>query len=218
MQRFIQASPASITLALVCCVLLSQVGCNLFATMMYDGEHVPAAYSELEEKKVAVVCISGRSSFNEDSVSRDIATGVESMLTMNVDKIEIIPQQKIDDWKDRNGSETTEARLIGKDVGADMVIAIDLAQFELSNNPSMLKGNAKFSMAVYDMNQKGKLVYKQHSKSIIFPRNGSISTASQSEEEFRRNFVNLMVFKIARNFYKYNIHVEMNLDESYVSD
>lgn len=218
MRRFIQSSSTPFTLALVCCVLLSQVGCNLFATIMYDGEYIPAAYTELEGMKVAVVCVSGPSFYSEDSVSREIATGVEGMLTMYVDEIEIIPQQKIDDWKDINGSENLEPRLIGRDVDADIILSIDLAQFELTNNPSMHKGNAKYTIAVYDMNQKGKLVFKQNSKPIIYPKNGTISSASQSEQEFRSDFVNLMVFRIARNFYKYNIHTMMKLDESYVSD
>ncbi|MGY8769288.1 MAG: hypothetical protein ACKVH8_12795 [Pirellulales bacterium] len=218
MQRFTRASSTSITLALVCCVLLSQAGCNLFAVLIYDGENIPAQYSELEGMKVAVVCLSGPSFYSEDSVSREIATGIESMLTINVEEIEIVPQQKIDDWKDRNGSENIDSRQIGKDLKADKVVSIDLAQFELTNNPSMLKGNAKFVLTVYDMNQKGKLVFKQSSKPIIFPKNGTLSSASQSEEEFRSNFVDLIVHRIARNFYKYNIHTVMGLDESYVSD
>ncbi|MHC2067042.1 hypothetical protein ACYFX5_06195 [Bremerella sp. T1] len=205
-------------LGLICLLLLSNSGCvGLLAAILRDTEYAPAKFKGLEEKKVAVLCVAGPSFYSENSTSRQLAEQVESQLVMHVDEIKIIPQQKIDDWKDVSGWDNMDYREAGKSLKADMVIAIDLARFEIQPNPGVYKGTAEFVVSVYDINHDGKLVFQDTPSPVEFPLNGLASEVS-SERQFRNSFLRLLSHRISRNFYKYNVREDLMLDQSFVSN
>lgn len=203
---------------LILLTLVPSVGCiNLVSTLLYPPNEVQARYKGMKEKKVVVVCIASPSFRSETDTSRNLATMVEKLLGANVPDVQIISQQKIDDWQDTSNWDRLDARKLGKGVGADIVVAIDLAHLEVQEHPSMYKGKADFSVSVYDMNNKGKVVFESLDQTLEFPANGTYSSASLTEDKFRRKFMQSISVWIAHDFYKHDSHDYLAMDETYVT-
>ncbi|PQO43377.1 hypothetical protein [Blastopirellula marina] len=204
---------------LILLTLVPTTGClNLVSTLLYPTNEVPARYGGMKEKKVAVVCIASPSFRSETDTSRNLATMIEKLLGSHVPDVKIISQQKIDDWQDTSNWDRLDARKVGKGVGADIVLAIDLAHMEVQEHPSMYQGKADFSVSVYDMNNKGELVFESNDQTIEFPANGPLSSASLTEDKFRRKFLQSIAVWIAHDFYKHDAHDYLALDETFVTD
>lgn len=204
-------------LLLLMLLLTGSGGCvGLLAAILHNGETKPARFSGLAEKKIAVLCVAGPSFYSENATSRQLAEQVEALIQQNTDKVTIIPQQKIDDWKDRSGWDNMDYREAGKALKAEMVVAIDLARFEIQPNTGVFKGYAEYVVSVYDIDNNGKLVFQDTPKPTEFPTNG-VSLNSGSDRQFRSAFMQLLAHRIARNFYKYSAHQDLMLDESFVA-
>jgi hypothetical protein len=198
-------------------VAVSGSGCAFLANVLHPGDERAARFSGLEDKKVAVICVASPSFYSQTTTSRQIAEAVETMLARRVKNIKIIPQQKIDDWKDRSDWDSMDYREAGKGLKADMVVAIDLTSFEIQPNPGVFRGTAEYVVLVYDIKSKGKVVFEDRPRPVQFPANGLVSTTS-SEREFRNSFMNLLSHRIARNFYNYNGKEDLMLDETFLSN
>lgn len=221
-QARLRISPQSFSsvlpLVLTCLLLLGNSGCvGLLAALLAQKDFHYARYSGLAEKKIAVLCVAGPSFYSENTTSRRLAEDVERLIQSNIEEVTIISQQKIDDWKDRSGWDNVDYREAGKALGADMVVGIDLVRFEIQPSPGMYKGSAEYVINVYDINDDGKIVFRDTPKPIDFPTNG-LMTGISSEREFRNAFLMVLSNRIARNFYKYSATQDLMLDESFVSN
>src|SRR5688572_8823706 len=124
----------TLALLLVALLALGSPGCNLVATVMYvvNGTNEPAAFPGLKGKRVAVVCRPVMTlQFNSDngSVSRDLSKQVTSLLKKNVPKIDVVDYREVAQWTDENDWE--DFIKIGKALNVDMVVGIDLMDFNL---------------------------------------------------------------------------------------
>ena len=92
-------------LALVLIVFAIAIpGCGLLANVLnvVGAGLMPPAYSGLEEKKVAVICVSNSELFGPTSTSHDLSQRVSRLLASKVKKIRIVSPQKVNDWIDMN--------------------------------------------------------------------------------------------------------------------
>ncbi|HEX3870790.1 MAG TPA: hypothetical protein VHV77_10160, partial [Pirellulales bacterium] len=117
-------------------------------------------------------------------------------------KIDIIDQDKIAAWSDEhNWEEFTE---IGEALNADIVLGIDLREFGLYQGMTLYQGHARVSFAVYDMKDNGNIIFQKTMPKSIFPPNTGIPTAEKSDDEFRRQYLNVLADEIARHFYEHD--------------
>ena len=185
-------------------ILAALPGCTLVQTalIVIKGTDVPAEFKELVGKRVAVVC-RPNDTFQFDSITgaKELSIGVAALLRKNVKKIDVVDHRKISDWTDRNDWEDfTE---IGEAVDADYVLAVDLDRFSLQNGATLLQGHADVKLAVYDMNDEGKVVFERSWPDFSFPTNG-LPIQGISERVFRQRFVEVLATKIATQFYKHD--------------
>mgnify|MGYP002032193437 CR=1 FL=1 len=134
-------------------VLLSSAGCiGLTANLIkaWTGMVVDAEFDELIGKRVAVVCLSDTASFGPGPIGDELAIEVAYLLKTSVDGIAVVHQQEIDDWKDENDWDQIDFREIGRGVGADMVIAINLHALSLRDGATMFRGQSEAEVVVYD--------------------------------------------------------------------
>ena len=106
-------------------IVVSSSGCiGAMSQLMYviKGHKVPAKYEGLEEKKVAVLCLSDASAYGPDTLTYTVSKFVSVKLAQGVKDAEIIHPSKIENWIDENGWEESNVVPLGKDVGADMVV------------------------------------------------------------------------------------------------
>jgi hypothetical protein len=185
-------------------LLVPQTGCVGFATyLMYaiKGNNVDAKCTALEDKRVAVVCVSGAGAGPRDE-SEALTRQVGLLLQENVKKIKLVRPEEVADWRDQNNWDQIDYRSIGRGVKADMVVAIDLSTFSIHDDQTLLRGRAKVKTAVYDMTNKGTCIFTDGPKEFVFPENGAQHVV-ENETNFKRIYLQTLAKNIAKNFYAY---------------
>ena len=88
---------SAIFLLLVFAVACSTGCVQLISHLGYwsGAAHVPAAYDDLEEQRVAVVCVSDAASYGTGSEADMLARMVGRSLAENIDEIEVVPARWI---------------------------------------------------------------------------------------------------------------------------
>ncbi len=192
------------TISLAALLLLSSSGCGLLVHSIYwvRGNKTPAAFGGLENKKVAVICVSPSSDYGRDTKAEMLSRMVGSILQSEGNKIEVIRYEKIADWMDRNQWDQIDYQVVGRGVGADMVVAIDLSHFSLRDGQTIYKGRASASVKVYDLAQDVE-VFRRDFPEFQYPVNGGLHSADTSEYRFKQLFMQVLAKQIAKQFYAY---------------
>jgi hypothetical protein len=195
-----------ITLGLAVFLTATQSGCIGFAsTLMYwiKGNKVDARCTALEGKRVAVVCVTGSGVSGSTNEGEVLARAVAMILEKNVKKVDIVRPEEVADWRDQNNWDEVDYKSIGRGVKADMVVAIDMASFGIHDNPTLLRGRASIKTTVYDIADKGKIVFRDGPKEFAFPENGAQHVV-ENETNFKRIYLTMLAQDIAKNFYAYD--------------
>src|ERR1700704_3515615 len=94
--------------ALFTLALLASGGCGLMSNIAFivNGQSVPAEFSDLKGKRVAVVCRPVTSlQYSNSNVTRDLAKQISTLLEKNIPKVKVIDQREIAEWADENNWE-----------------------------------------------------------------------------------------------------------------
>src|SRR5687768_6954796 len=94
-------------------------GCGIMATVAYwinGPTKVPAQFSGLEGKRVAVVCLDANSLGGPGGEADAIAKVVAITLANKVSDIDMVRQNEIADWIDNKGEDLTDYRDVGRGV------------------------------------------------------------------------------------------------------
>jgi hypothetical protein len=198
------------TRIVLCAALLIPciTGCNLLLTQLSywsGGNLIPAEYGGLEKQRVAIVCVSDNASYGVGRESEELSRAIGSILKQNVKEIELVRQDEVADWIDKNDWSEVDYREVGKGVKADRIIAIDLAGFRLYEGQSLYRGRASITVTVYDLKDEGKEVFRRAMPEIRFPANGVYHSSETSETAFRRSFIKVISEQVARYFYDYDM-------------
>ncbi len=171
-------------------------------TILYEGGDSPADCDVLKGKKVAVVCKPLSSlEFNNSGADRALAEGVCDLLKAHVKGIQIIDPQKVDRLRDEKGMEDYVE--IGKALGADKVVGIDIESFGVLDGQTLYRGRSTLSIRVYDVTEK-HVEWRKSPPSFEYPKTCSTPAADFTETEFRNRFVAILAEQIARFFYQHD--------------
>jgi len=205
--------PFQLTALGVLCALAAASGCGALSLAMYNmnPNDTPAAFKDLQGKRVVVVCRPVvELQFADSMVPRDLTRQLGRKLSEKVRKIRVVDEREVSQWTDEN----TWQRFtdVGKALKADMVVGIDLERFSLQQGPTLLQGNAAFRLVVYDMQNGGKEVHEKTVPRILFPPNTQIPAADKPEAEFRRMFIDVLAEQIGRQFYPHDSMSDFGMD------
>jgi hypothetical protein len=196
-------------------------GCGTLATIAYwvkGGDRVPAKFSGLKGKRVAVVCLDTHSLGGPGSEADAIAKAVTLTLEANVKDIKMVRQSEVADWIDNQSGDLTDYRDVGRGVKSDMIVGIDLLSFNLHEGQTLLKGRARVGVKVYDMSKgNGELAYESAVKEIAWPENGA-RHVTENEANFRAIFIHTLAQKVSRDFYSYELMEEFAGDAAHLSN
>ncbi len=201
---------------LVAVLLIGTTGCmGLAAQMLYvlKGHKTPAKFKGLENKKVAVICVSNSGTYGSDSVTYRVGQLVSGHLSQNVKKIEIVPQSKIEKFQNSRSWEKLDFAEVGRGVGADIVVAIELSAYSLDQGTTIFRGQSRITTTVFDMQKNGSLVFTDGPDDFIFPRSGR-PKMQQSQRDFENRYLAKLSMFIGQKFFKHEMtdHVESNVD------
>jgi hypothetical protein len=190
-------------------------GCNIvkMAAYMIQGADVPAEFPGLKGKKVAVICRPPENlHWGNDIAAKDLAQQVSMLLKKNVPKINVIDPQNVAAWFDEHTFK--DYPQVGKDLKAEMVVAVEINSFETHEGPMIFKGKADISIKVYDLTQKPPAMVKKIviPQSLYPPGGGVVEGGQMSEGEFRGRFVHWLADQIGRYFYAHDRHADFAQD------
>lgn len=187
-------------------LLVSQSGCiGMTSTLMYwvHGNKVDARCTALNGKRVAVVCVSSANLDSKSDESAALARRVSMYLEQNVPKIKMIRPEEVADWRDQNTWNQVDYQSVGRGVKAEMVVAIDLSTFSIHGDATLLKGRASVKTTVFDMTDKGKVVFSDGPQEYVFPENGAQHVV-ENETNFKRIYLKKLSEHVSRNFFAYD--------------
>ena len=114
LRRFVFIAPLLLITPLAGCV-----GFTAQLLYLWNGNKVPAAFSDLEDKRVAIVCVSDSSAYGPGATPTLIAEQVESILEQELEDIELVGQDEVADWIDHNNWDQIDYRDIGRGVKSE---------------------------------------------------------------------------------------------------
>ncbi len=187
---------------------LSLSGCSSFLTTalyLIKGNSIDPEFTQLAGKKVAIVCRPLiHLSFNSGKVDSQLARELGYRLSQNNRKIKVIDPQKVEEWTDSHElAGSRDFVEIGKGLGADAVVAIDLHDFQTHAGQTLYQGKGKVTVKVYDIKDDGRIVFQKHLPQFVYPPNAGRPTGEMDVEEFRREFVGVFAEEIGHLFYPY---------------
>lgn len=178
-------------------------GCSMILTAAYliSPEDVPAEYTGLRGKHVAIVCKPVvELEFTDAGTARELAERIGANLRENIRGVKVISQQEVSRWLDENA--WVDYPTLGKAVDADLVIGIDLDHFSLHEGSTLYRGRTTTQMRVYDVTD-GAVVFDKRMDDFVFPADSAIPTADQSEQQFRALFLRILAGRLSRCFHAY---------------
>ncbi len=202
-----------VALGTMTAALLALAGCtNALFTAMYliKGNAAPAEFKLPKEKSVVVVCRPVASlQYCNARVDQDLAHVVSDLLKHNLPKIKVVDPRKASEWMDENPWQ--EFVEVGRGLKADLVVGIDLEQFQLYQGQTLYKGQATTDLKVYDC-KTGEIVFRKRPPQIAYPPNRSVQTSERQEAEFRQEFVHHLADQVAGYFYDHDPYLNFALD------
>ena len=183
--------------------IASGSGCvNLASNILYaiNGNKAPADYPGFKGKKVAIVCGTDKGLSN-DATATLMTRYLEAILSKNVKEVTIVGQEKVDKWLDARGWNESDYAEIGKGVGADQVLAINISGLTLRDGMTLYKGKADISVSVYDVADEGRVVYRKSFPQFEYPKMGGPTITDTTEPRFHAFFLSIVSQHIASLFY-----------------
>lgn len=185
------------------------------AAYLIRGTDVPAEFPGLKGKKVAVVCqpmVAMQVRYS--TAARELSRQVSRLLQQNVSRIQVISPQKIENWMDQN--QWDDYIEIGKAVQADLVVAVEIEEFNLYQSQTLYQGQASLTVKVLDCTGGGKVVFERPLPQIRYPPNHSIPTWEKPEVQFRREFIAYLADYVGRYFYGYDPYQDVAQDAAFL--
>ena len=190
-------------ITLVAVVLPAASGCSTLFTAAYlfQPADVPAEFTGLRGKHVAIACRPiVELEFTDAGSARELASLVGAQIGSKVRRTRIISQQEVARWVDENS--WVDYPSLGKSLDADLVVGVDLEAFRLHEGSTLYRGRATAHVKVYEVATK-KIVFEKRIDDFSFPANTAIPASDQSEAEFRGMFLQMLSQKISRCFHAY---------------
>lgn len=185
-----------------------QMAANLMSVVR--GPAIPAEFKGLEEKRVAVICA------NESGICRDEATirmagNLKGILAVKLPKTKFVNQEEVDQWIEGSSASERDVSAIGKGVGADYVISVDMLNLQLKDGPTLFRGRSNLTVSVWDVKTE-KPVFRKSVPEHSYPVMAGQSTTETDEDKFRRVYLLNAADKLARYFYAHELGEDVAID------
>lgn len=187
----------------LCLVLITTSGCFGAAAQLFYvlyGHKTKAAFSGLEGKKVAVICVTDQVIHGPDTLTQVVSKLVSRQLATNVKRISMVPPSTIDSWIDMNGWDEVDFVEIGRGVKADMVVAIEVGGFTIHDGKTLFKGQSNLTVTVYNAKAGGEVSYVYGPTDYVFPKVGRPIMQS-TDQQFETIYLAKLSDHISRLFY-----------------
>ncbi|MBQ4144034.1 MAG: hypothetical protein IJD43_11235 [Thermoguttaceae bacterium] len=177
----------------------------------FKGDNLDPPCMEMEGKVAVIVRPRASTTYQYGDVSNELARvlnvkiglGLKNFKKKKREKITLIPHDRIQEYSDGMHAETDFVE-IGKAVGADQVVAVDLLGYNHIAGTNVWQGHANVNVQLIDV-KTGDIVYQPDSLAeYIYPRNNVVSATDKSEFDFQREYILRLGNYISKQFVPYS--------------
>lgn len=204
-------------LAILASAAIAQAGCGLMSNLIHASgvNMIPAKYEGLEDNKVAIVTVTDSSHYSDDPAARELSQRIGDVLTQKVDDIQLVREDKIQQYRDVNGWDSIDFQEIGKGVGAEKVLGLELTGLKLRDGATLYRGRCDVAIKVIDV-ATGTVEYAHRLDEFVYPTMAGQSTTETKESKFRKLYLTMLAEEIGRSFHPYDSIDRIALD-SYIA-
>lgn len=215
MNRFSFARGSALAALATILIAATLVGCNMLsvAAFIIHDDNLPAEYNGLVGKRIAVVCRPAcQLEYADASAAPDLAAMVGDLLAKNVKKCTIVPPSDVAMWADSNNWDSYAE--IGRAMKADVVVGIDLENFNLYEGTTLYQGRADVHVWVYDLHtgKSRQIVWNKKLPQTIYPPTAAVPISEKSDDAFRREYLAVLADHVGRLFYPHERLVDFASD------
>ncbi len=177
-------------------------GClGAMTQLMYviKGHTLPASFSGLEKKKIAVVCVSDASAYGPDPLTYSVSNALGIKLARGLKDSSVVPVSKVEEWIDTHGWDERDFVALGEGVGVDAVVAVDIASYTIHDGSTMFKGRADVTATVYNIEKEGQIDHHYGPKIFEYPKTGRPAIQT-TDRQFEAMYLGQLVIHLANQF------------------
>lgn len=202
---------AALMLALI--TLISNGCVRLAANMLYviRGNDIPAEYDGMKESRIAVVCTTTGSGASE-TINSLISSNVISGLSRNLAKADLVKQEEIERLFESESWDNSDPVQLAKAVKADFLVAVAVDNLKLREGATLFRGQCDIRVTVYDVKDKGRIVFEKQMPEHSFPKNGGTPVTDTTEAKFRSTYLQLVAYKVSSLFHPVDPTFDIALD------
>ncbi len=136
---------------------LMTVGCNWLMPLIFMGDHkrtVPAEFDKLSGKRVLVfVWAEPETLFDYPHIRYELSEHVKTRLEERVDDCEVVASGAVEDFMQRTYDAANDPQHTGKHFQVDMVLYVELLQFQVRDptSPDLLQGKLSTAVTIFDL-------------------------------------------------------------------
>ena len=204
--------------AILTTTILLSSGCTPLATFMHavGVDMIPAEYEGLKNSTVAVVTLTDGSQYSNDVSARELSRFIGGHLTKEVRGIQLVREDKIEQWRDINGWDSLDFDRIGQGVHAEKVLGIELANLRLREGATLFRGRADVISNVIDA-ETGNVEFTKSLDEFTYPTIAGQYTSETTEPKFRKLYLKMLAEEIARSFHPYDLTDRIAADSKIAS-
>ncbi|NOS99741.1 MAG: hypothetical protein HOP29_03850 [Phycisphaerales bacterium] len=190
-------------------------GCNLTAPFIFLGEHkksVPAEFDKLQAKRVAVlVWAQPETLFDYPHVRLELSAYASERIRSGVKDCDVVDPYKIEDYLARNPGATVDPRKVGAQFEVDMVVYVELLQFQIRDpsSPDLVQGKVGGSVTVYDLradpDETSRFVLSPIQ--VTVPEGQPMLMTSQNAQAIRQQAYEQFGERVGRLFHKHSVEL-----------
>jgi hypothetical protein len=201
----------------LCLIVILPAGCNYAAYGLYlvapvmPDKTVEAEYKDLPNKTVAVVVFADQGIlYDYPNLREQIASVLGNHLTKNVEKVKVVPAERIIHYQDENADwEGMDKTALGKKFGADFVLNISLVTFSTVEPGSayLHRGylTAQVTLHKCSLPEKEACVWNGGEIQITYPEKETMGDLKGDDREIRNKTIEAFADMLAKKFYKNKI-------------
>lgn len=163
----------------------------------------PPKYDGLAKSTVAIITVTDNSQYTNDPAARTLSRRVGEELTVNVKDVNLVREDLIEQYRDVHGYDSVDYREVGKEVGADKVLVIELTDLNLRDGMTLFRGRADVFLQVVDVTT-GNTEFKTSIDQYTFPKSTGQHSSETTEDRFRKLYLRVLAGEIARTFYAFD--------------
>jgi hypothetical protein len=209
----------ALAFGLIAVGLATQTGCLGMAANLMNvvrGHTVKAEFPGLADKRVAIVTVTDSSQYSDDASARILSRRVAEILGREVKDVEIVREDEVQQWRDRNGWDAIEFLDIGRGVKADKVVGIEMTNLRLRDGATLYRGRAEVTVSVYDI-ATDTMEFRRHLEEFTYPVSAGMYTSETTESKFRNLFLGVLASKVSRYFHGYDFSDTVAQDAAIVN-